>query len=131
MELWQKFTGNARQSVLRAHDRARQQETCLISPAHLLLGLVAIGRGEACERLQTLPDLPGLIEQCEALAAESPPGDPENVTFTPEAQRAITRAYLTAKEEGSENIGTRHLLAGLMQESSLRDLLRDAGMNNV
>lgn len=125
MELWQKFSVNARKTILIAHDGCYGR---LISSARIALGLIDLGEGKAYKRLAALPDLPGLVFNLKSLAAQAPQAEPDNVSFTPDAQRAITRAYRVAKDEEAEQLETRHLLAGLLRESEVGDLLREAGL---
>lgn len=58
MELWQKFSANARKAVLIAHEGCYGRH---ISSARLALGLIDLGEGKAYQRLAALPDLPGLV----------------------------------------------------------------------
>jgi len=125
MELWQKFSANARRTVLIAHDACDGR---LISSARIALGLVDLGEGKAYKRLAALPDLPGLVSNLKSLALQAPAAEPDNISFTPEAQRVISRAYHLSKEEDAEQLETRHLLAGLLRESEVGDLLREAGL---
>jgi ATP-dependent Clp protease ATP-binding subunit ClpC len=129
MELWQRFTENSRRSVLLAHDLAARSGATQIGGAHMILGIIGLGEGQAFQRLQALPDLPELTAKLEQMASEAPTGDSENVSFTPAAQRALTRAYQKAKEEDEDSqIKTRHILAGLLQESEAAEALREAGL---
>jgi ATP-dependent Clp protease ATP-binding subunit ClpA len=125
MELWQKFSVNARKTILIAHDGCDGR---LISSARISLGLIGLGEGKAYKRLAALPDLPGLVISLEELAAQAPSAEADNISFTPDAQRVISRAYHIAKEEDADQLETRHLLAGLLQESEVGSVLREAGL---
>ena len=118
MELWQRFTSRARRAVLLAHDDAARMGAQLISTEHLLLGLMRLGEGTATELLERLGiDLDrlrtDLRRHMDTTAATEATGD---VSFTPEAQRVLTRAYQEAKQLGDYHIGTEHILIGLLRE---------------
>ncbi len=118
MELWQRFTSRARRAVLMAHDEAQRMGMQLISTEHLLLGLMRLREGVAAEILESLDlDLDrlrsGLRRQMEAEVGGE--GSSE-VSFTPEAQRVLSRAYAEARQLGDYHIGTEHILLGLLRE---------------
>ena len=118
MELWQRFTSRARRAVLLAHDDAARMGAQLISTEHLLLGLMRLGEGTATELLERLGiDLDrlrtDLRRHMDTGGAAEVSGD---VSFTPEAQRVLTRAYQEAKQLGDYHIGTEHILIGLLRE---------------
>ncbi len=118
MELWQRFTSRARRAVLMAHDEAQRMEVQLISTEHLLLGLMRLREGVAAEVLESLGlDLERLRSelrgQIEVGARSEGSAD---VSFTPEAQRVLTRAYAEARQLGDYHIGTEHILIGLLRE---------------
>ena len=119
MELWQRFTSRARRAVLMAHDEATRMGAQLISTEHLLLGLMRLGEGSATDLLERLGiDLDRLrMDLRRHMEAGADPGEiSDKVTFTPEAQRVLTRAYQEAKQLGDHHIGTEHILIGLLRE---------------
>jgi ATP-dependent Clp protease ATP-binding subunit ClpA len=128
MDLWDRFSSNLREVVTYANERA-QAGGLQINAAQVVLGIIRVGEGKAAQRLQTVPDLPSLITELERQATLAPPAEKDNVTFTPEVQRALTRAYMLAKDEESHEVETRHLLAGLLQEAEIAQTLREAGLN--
>ncbi|MEI6499801.1 MAG: Clp protease N-terminal domain-containing protein, partial [Armatimonadota bacterium] len=118
MELWQRFTSRARRAVLLAHDDAARMHAQLISTEHLLLGLMRLGEGTASDILERLGiDLDRLRTDLRRHMDTSGPGEVTgDVSFTPEAQRVLTRAYQEAKQLGDYHIGTEHILIGLLRE---------------
>jgi ATP-dependent Clp protease ATP-binding subunit ClpC len=118
MELWRRFTSRARRAVLMAHDEATRMGEQLISTEHLLLGLVRLGEGTATEILERLGiDLDRLRNDLRRqMEAVGPAEATSDVSFTPEAQRVLTRAYKEAQQLSDYHIGTEHILIGLLRE---------------
>ncbi len=118
MELWQRFTVRARRAILIAHDEAAQMRMQLIATEHLLLGLIRLGEGTAAEILRVLQvDLDQLradLRRHMSMGSEDEPTD--EISFTPEAQRVLSRAYAQARELNDQHIGTEHVLLGLVSE---------------
>lgn len=118
MELWQRFTSRARRAVLMAHDEAQRMGMQLISTEHLLLGLMRLREGIAAEILESLGvDLELLRSELRRqMQVESTGEGSSDVSFTPEAQRVIQRAYAEARQLSDYHIGTEHILIGLLRE---------------
>ncbi|MFP3904159.1 MAG: ATP-dependent Clp protease ATP-binding subunit [Armatimonadota bacterium] len=101
-----------------AHDEAARMGQQLISTEHLLLGLMRLREGVSAEILQWLGiDLDrlrnDLRRQMEVQGSGQASAD---VSFTPEAQRVLQRAYAEARSLGDYHIGTEHILIGLLRE---------------
>lgn len=90
----------------------------LISTEHLLLGLLRLGEGSATELLERLNiDLEHLRTDLRRQMDATGPGEAsQDISFTPEAQRVLMRAYQEAKQLGDYHIGTEHILIGLLRE---------------
>lgn len=119
MELWQRFTHRARRSVLMAHDEARLSGQQAIGTEHLLLGLLRIGEGIGNDVLERLGvDCAWLADDLRKLIAREPEErEPtREISFTPEAQHVLQRAYELARERSDAHIGTEHLLLGILSE---------------
>lgn len=133
MQLWERFTARARRAVLMAHDEARRTGAKLISGQHLLVGLLRLPEGAAHDLLSTrVGDLSALL--AEAREGLGPAAEPltEDVSFAPEAQRALTRATEEAKAAQSPNVGTEHVLLGLLREDPpTRELLAARGFTEA
>ncbi len=131
MEIWQRFTSRARRAVLMAHDEAQRMGMQLISPEHLLLGLMRLREGVAAEILESLGlDLERLrTELRRQMEGEGGAQVPSDVEFTDEAQRVLQRAFSEARHLGDHHIGTEHILISLLREGrgSAYRLLRRHG----
>lgn len=130
MELWSHLSEHTKQAIVHAHTWAVVHNRGQINSAQLVLGLVQVGEGEGFERLKALSDLPGLVGRLEEIAASAPSGNTDEIAFTGDAQRVLTRAYEAARAElGPSNVTTRHLLLGLLRESDIRQMLLHAGLS--
>jgi len=132
MELWQRFSGDARRAVLRAHEIAREMRAREIAPEHLALAIIDIEHGSGYEMLRRM----GLnLERLrEALLAVAPMGSeepPEEITFSAQAQRCLQTAYVEWQKRAAATLGRSdddipgylhlesvHLLLGLLAPSS-------------
>jgi ATP-dependent Clp protease ATP-binding subunit ClpC len=101
-----------------AHDEAQRMGMQLISTEHLLLGLMRLREGIAAEILESLGvDLERLRSELRRqMQVESTGEGSSDVSFTPEAQRVIQRAYAEARQLSDYHIGTEHILIGLLRE---------------
>ncbi|MFQ6096293.1 MAG: Clp protease N-terminal domain-containing protein [Armatimonadota bacterium] len=108
MELWERFTGRARRSVLLAHDEAMKAQVQRIGTEHLLLGIVRLGEGVGYDVLEGMGVevdwlLRELRRQMERGSATEPTSE---IAFTPEAQRVLQFAFNEARTMGHTSIGT-------------------------
>ena len=133
MELWERFTGRARRSVLLAHDEAIKAQVPRIGTEHLLLGIVRLGEGVGYDVLEgmgvefewLLNELRKQMERGSATEATN------ELAFTPEAQRVLQYAFNEARQMGQSSIGTEHILVGLVRENrgAAYRVLRKAGID--
>lgn len=127
MELWQRFTSRARRAVLLAHDEAKRAGAPQISGECLLLGLLRLGDGPTHDLLAShVSDLEALVAELRADLPHTEAPTSDDISFTPEAQRALARAYEQAKELRHGHVHTQHLLLGLMVEDEQAHVLLHA-----
>ncbi len=123
MELWQRFTHRARQSILLAHEEATHVGQHQLGTEHLLLGVIRLGEGLGTEVLRGLDvdllelraDVRRSVLRNDASAAVQASSD--EISFTPEAQHVLQLAYEEARELDHRHIGTEHILLGLAREA--------------
>lgn len=115
--MWQHFTEFARRTVLCAQEEASRLGVNFVSTEHLLLG---IARQPACVgmlalvRLGIAPDeIRGSLES-HMVRGDNRPG--RELKLTPRAQRVFDLAYDEARQWQDAQIGTDHLLLGLIRE---------------
>ena len=104
----------AREAVMRAREAsAGTTRTAAIGTDHLLAGIVT-GDNVATEALRRAgANVDGMQSRFQEFRGE--PGD-ELYTFTPSAKRGLQLSFGAARQMGSSQIGTEHLLLGLLGE---------------
>jgi ATP-dependent Clp protease ATP-binding subunit ClpC len=108
------LTGEAREAVMRAREAsAGTTQTNAIGTDHLLAGIVA-GESVATEALQRAgADVDGM--RANFRESRGDPGE-RLYTFTPSAKRALQLSFEAARQMGSAQVGSEHLLLGLLGE---------------
>jgi ATP-dependent Clp protease ATP-binding subunit ClpA len=109
------FNDRAKRVLALAQDEAQRFNHSYIGPEHLLLGLSREGEGVAARALESLgATLPKL-----RAAAESVIGRGETtvqkIDLSDTAKSAISKARFEARKLGHAEIGTEHLLLGLVR----------------
>ena len=116
-----KFTKRAEKAIEIANEVAIQLGHNYIGTEHLLYGLIKEGSGIASKILenqgitseQVLEEIEELIGSSRTLVDLIG----LNVGFTPRTKRVIENSFVEAKKQGSDYIGTEHLLIGIMREA--------------
>ena len=115
-----KFTKRAEKAIEEANKIAVDLGHNYIGTEHLLYGLVKEGAGIACRVLENEGISPEQIkEEIEDLIGiNSGFIDAFNlgIGFTPRSKRVFENAFIETKRQGSDYIGTEHLLIGIMRE---------------
>src|SRR5215210_631628 len=108
------LSGEARETVMRAREAsAGTTPTAAIGTDHLLAGIVS-GDNVATEALRRAgANVEGMRSSFSEHRGD--PGD-QVYTFTPSAKRALQLAFTAARQMGSAQIGSEHLLLGLLGE---------------
>jgi ATP-dependent Clp protease ATP-binding subunit ClpC len=108
------FSREAQEAVMRAREAsAGTTRTAAIGTDHLLAGIVT-GENVATEALRRAgADVDGMRERFRESRGE--PGD-QLYTFTPSAKRALQLAFTAARQMGAGQVGSEHLLLGLLGE---------------
>jgi len=127
----ERFTKHARHVLQIAHQEAGRLNHNYVGTEHLLLGLAKEESGLASRVLREMgaspADLTRAVERMAPRNERSPYGRP---TLTPRTKRVIELAVEEARQMAHPNIGTEHLLLGLLQESEgiAADVLRRMGL---
>jgi ATP-dependent Clp protease ATP-binding subunit ClpC len=108
------LSGEAREAVMRSREAsAGTTPTAAIGTDHLLAGIVS-GDNVATEALRRAgANVEGMRSSFSEHRGD--PGD-QVYTFTPSAKRALQLAFTAARQMGSGQIGSEHLLLGLLGE---------------
>jgi Clp amino terminal domain, pathogenicity island component len=115
--MFERFTDRARTAVTLAQEEARDLRHNYIGTEHILLGLVREGDGVAARVLDSLGvSLDAVRARVEAIIGrgkESPAG---HIPFTPRSKKVLELALREALSLGHNDIGTEHILLGLVRE---------------
>src|ERR687891_1243245 len=111
---FQALSEDARQAVMRAREAsAGTTPTDAVGTDHLLAGVVT-GDSVATEALRRAgADVDGMRANFRETRGD--PGD-RVYTFTPSAKRALQLSFAAARQMGSSQVGSEHLLLGLLGE---------------
>lgn len=114
------FSRDARQVVVLAQDEARQLGHGYIRSEHLLLGILAHGRGTGGETLaQFGVELDQARENLVAILGPTPgPDRSGHLPFSRRAKQVLELSLREATELGHTYIGTEHILLALITEDS-------------
>jgi len=127
------LTPRAQQVLLLARQEAERLNHNFIGTEHLLLGLLALGRGVAVNVLQKKGvDLETV--RIEVKNYQRPAPDQSimgNAPYTPRTKKVLALAAREAKALNHTYVGTEHVLLGLLREGDgiASQILRKLGMN--
>jgi ATP-dependent Clp protease ATP-binding subunit ClpC len=127
-----RFTKQARQVLQVAQEEAIRLNHNYIGTEHLLLGLAKEEHGIAARVLREVGATPAdVVRAVERMAPRNPRAPFGKPALTPRTKRVIELAVDEARQMGHPNIGTEHLLLGLVQESEgiAAEVLRSLGVN--
>src|ERR1700759_799817 len=112
------FTPRAQQVLALARKEADRFNHNYVGTAHLLLGLIKLGKGVAVNVLQKM----GLDLETVRMEVEKQVGSgPEtkivgNIPYTPRVKKVLVLAGKEAKALNHSYVGTEHILLGLLRE---------------
>jgi len=113
-----RFTVSSCRVLLLAESEALRLGTTTVGPEHLLLGLLAEGEGAAAVALGAMGiDLVTARDEADRALGRRPLGGPARATFSDLALDALERALAEALTVGRDNVDTRELLLGLVQQA--------------
>jgi hypothetical protein len=131
-EGFSRFTVRARNVVVAAQNEARAAGNSVITPAHLIIGLVdapastgakaiaAQGVSLATARAAAVAALPGTAQEIPAL-----------IPFDPDARKVLELTFRAALRLGHTYVGTEHLLLALVEHEGGAGLLCDLGVDEA
>ena len=112
-----KFTNSASNALKIANAIAVELGHNYIGTEHLLYGLANESSGVASEVLKNQNiNAEDILKKIEELIGREENGNGETLGFTPRTKRVIENAFLEARKLGINDIGTEHLLIGIMRE---------------
>jgi ATP-dependent Clp protease ATP-binding subunit ClpC len=116
-EVFEHFTDRGRFVLVLAQEEARLLNHSFIGTEHILLGLIHEGEGVAAKALDSLgislTAVRDRVEETIGKADIAPSGSPP---FTPRTKKVLELSLREALQLGHSEIGTEHLLLGLVRE---------------
>ena len=119
-QMFERFSSNSRQSILLAQEEAHALGNNYLGSEHLLLGLAANPDSSSAKAMAKLGVEIDLLR--EALISLVPDNGTESsaggeLPFTPHAKRVMEGALREALALGHDQIGSEHLLLGLLRDN--------------
>ena len=127
------FTNRAQKALELANEIAIELGHNYIGTEHLLYGLVKEGTGVASRVLTQQGVTPeDIVQKIEELIGRNENANIEEIGFTPRTKGVIENAFIESRKNGSQYIGTEHLLYGIMREgdSVAVRIMMDLGVNS-
>jgi ATP-dependent Clp protease ATP-binding subunit ClpA len=115
--MFEHFTARARRVVVLAQEEARMLRHNYIGTEHLLLGLIHDGEGVAARALESMGiSLEVVRQKVGEIVRTGQQPTTGHIPFTPRAKKVLELSLREAKRLGSQEIGTEHILLGLIAE---------------
>jgi predicted enzyme related to lactoylglutathione lyase len=115
--MFERFTDEARRTVVLAQEEARRLSHNYIGTEHILLGLLRVPDGAAARVLGglgiTADVVRGEVDQIIGRGSTRPEG---HIPFTPRAKKILELSLREALERADDYIGAEHLLIALLRE---------------
>jgi hypothetical protein len=127
-----RYTPRARNVVVGAQNEARSGSRAEITPAHLLLGLLAEPEGIGAAAIAAQ----GVTPQAVRAAAEAalPPASPELpalVPFDAATRKVLELTFREALRLGHNYVGTEHILLALLEQEGGAGVLAGLGVDKA
>ncbi|OJY38870.1 Clp protease N-terminal domain-containing protein [Pseudonocardia sp. 73-21] len=124
-----RYTPRARNVVITSQNEARAAGNDTITPAHLVLGLLAEDKGLGARAI-VAHGVPLDAVRAAATAALPPAAEtkPDLVPFDAQARKALELTFREALRLGHNYVGTEHILLALLEQEDGTGLLSGLGV---
>jgi ATP-dependent Clp protease ATP-binding subunit ClpA len=127
-----RFTPRARNVIVAAHDEARWARSDHVTPAHLVLGLLAEPNAIAARVIDGAGVTAAAVRAAAtALVPPASANPPELVPYDGEAKKVLQLTFREALRLGHNYIGTEHILLGLLELEAGDGLLAGLGLEKA
>ena len=115
--MWQRFTERARRVIFFAQEEAGKLGENYVSTEHILLGLVREDDTLAAKVLDKMSiSLSKIRKEVMKNVTKGEGRDGQDMQLTPRAKRVIDLSYDESQSLQNNNIGTEHILLGIIRE---------------
>lgn len=116
--MFNRFTDEARRTVVLAQEEARSLEHGYIGTEHLLLGMLQSGTGMAADVLRSLAvSCDDVRAQVVEMVGRGEGEPPAQIPFTPRAKKVLELALRESLNHDHHEISDGHILLALLRES--------------
>jgi dihydroneopterin aldolase len=116
--MFERFTEEARETVVLAQEEARHFNHDYVGTEHLLLGLLRLDEATAAQALASLDvTVNRARDQVASIIGYGEEGTDPQVPFTPRSKKVFELGLRESMQLGHSHIGTEHILLGLVRES--------------
>ncbi|WFE44626.1 Clp protease N-terminal domain-containing protein [Verrucosispora sp. WMMD1129] len=131
-EGFQRFTPRARNVVMASQNEAKAAGNAEITPAHLVLGLLAEPEALAAKALAASGVSVDAVREA-ATAALPPSSDevPDLIPYDTAGKKALELTFREALRLGHNYIGTEHILLALLEQENGEGVLTGLGVDKV
>ncbi len=127
-----RFTPRARNVVVSAQNEARAASNAEITPAHLVLGLLAEPEGLAARAITGRGLTLDAVRAAATATLPPPAGElPALVPFDARAKKALELTFREALRLGHNYVGTEHILLALLEQEGDDGLLSGLGLDKA
>lgn len=127
-----RFTPRARNAVMAAQEQARAAGNAVITPGHLVLGLLTDPDGLAAKAIAAQDITPEAIRQAVTASLPAKAAEvPALIPFDQQARKALELTFREALRLGHNFIGTEHLLLALLEQEAGTGVLAGAGVDKA
>jgi ATP-dependent Clp protease ATP-binding subunit ClpC len=119
--MFERFTEQARRTVVLAQEEARLLKHDHVGTEHLLLGLLQAGKGAGARALASANvTLEAAWREAETLIGRGLQEQSRHIPFTEQAKQSLELSLREALDSGDGYIGTGHILLGLIRQGDGR-----------
>ncbi|MDO5715656.1 MAG: ATP-dependent Clp protease ATP-binding subunit [Tissierellia bacterium] len=117
MSSFGRFSEKSQKAILFAQNEAREQRHSYIGSEHLLLGIIKEGTDFGAQILANLGiDYPRAKKATLDIVTQGSGPMVSSVSYTPRTKRILEISFEISRELGARNVGTKHLLLGILRE---------------
>jgi hypothetical protein len=127
-----RYTDRARTVIVTAQSEANAGKASMITPGHLVLGLLAVPEGLAAKAiLQQVASLDQVRDLVTASLPEPVGNAPQLPPFDAAAKKVLELTFREALRLGHNYVGTEHILLALLEQEDGDGVLSRAGVTKA